>query len=182
MIDTLDLSVVILCPERNISGVKCTAYAVQRYFSEGLEMICITGNNATASEIKEMKVFCPTYKGKDTITSLINTGINKIKGKWALLMYAGSSVRPFVERKLRYFAESPKDVLYPVVGMKMNFVEGSSNGILINKETFKEVGEFPEHKMQKAGVNDFELAKLFWATKAIECGCKFKGIVGLRII
>ena len=91
-------------------------------------------------------------------------------------------VRPFVERKLRYFAESPKDVLYPVVGMKMNFVEGSSNGILINKETFKEVGEFPEHKMQKAGVNDFELAKLFWATKAIECGCKFKGIVGLRII
>ena len=182
MVNDLDLSVVVLCPERNMGGLKGTVGSVKHHFYEGRDVICVTAGNATAEEVKEMKTFCPTYKGKDTITSLINVGMKKIKTEWGFLVYAGSCVRPYLERKLYYFVDSPKDILFPIVDRKMNFVEGSSNGILINKATFKEVGDFPEGVMYKAGSNDFELAKLLWTIDAMKCGCKFKGIVGLRII
>ena len=58
----------------------------------------------------------------------------------------------------------------------------SFNGVLINKKFFKEVGKFPEAPMEKDGMNDFELAKLFWACDAVGKGVQFKGIVGLRVI
>ena len=66
--------------------------------------------------------------------------------------------------------------------MKMNFVEGSSNGLLISKELFKKTGGFTEAKMYKQGTNSFELAKMLWAMNAMKHGSTFKGIVGLRIV
>jgi hypothetical protein len=181
MVNNLDLSVIVLCPERNIGGLKGTVGSIKHHFYNR-DVICVTGSNASAEEIKEMKAFCSTYKGKATITSLINVGMRKIKTEWGFLLYAGSFVRPYLERKLHYFVGSPKDILFPIVDRKMNFVEGSSNGILINRDTFKEVGDFPEAPMYKAGTNDFELAKTIWTINAMKCGCVFKGIVGLRIL
>jgi hypothetical protein len=178
MIDNLDLSVIALCPEKNINGLKGTVRSVKHHFFDR-ETICVTGKNATADEIKEMKAFCPIHKGKDTITSLINVGMKKIKSEWGFIIYAGSYVRPFIEVKLCHFVDSLTDVLYPIIDRKMNFVDGSSNGILMSKTMFKEAGDFPD--VNKAGANDFELAKLLWATNAIKHGCKFKGIVGLKV-
>lgn len=175
------MSVIILCPERNIAGLKCSVGSIKRHFYDR-EIICVTGKNVIAEDVKEMKSICPVYKGKNTITSLINVGMKKIKGEWGFIMYVGSYVRPGMEKKIVRFVESPKDVLYPVVDRKINFVDGSSNGILLNKTTFKEVGDFADEPMYKFGTNDFELAKLLWAMDAIEHGCKFKGIVGLKII
>jgi hypothetical protein len=181
MVEKLDLSVIVLCPERNIGGLRGTVGSIKRHFYDR-DIVCITGNNATADELKEMKAYCPSYKGKDTITSLMNTGMKKIKTEWGFIIYAGSCVRAFMERKLANFVTSTKDVLYPIVDMKLNFMEGSSNGILLSKELFKAAGEFPDAKMYKQGTNDFELAKMLWALSAIECGGKFKGIMGLRVI
>ena len=55
------------------------------------------------------------------------------------------------------------------------------NGIFIHRKLFDEVGDFPSGEMQKAGVSDIELAKLFWANDAIDKGAKFKAIVGMRV-
>jgi hypothetical protein len=177
----LDLSVIVLCPERNIAGLKCSVGSIKRHFYDR-EIICITGKNATPDEMNNMREICPSYKGKETITSLINVGMKKIKSEWGFILYAGAYVRLYMEKKLCRFVESEKDILYPIVDRKMNFVDGSSNGILLNKTIFKEVGDFPDATMYKSGMNDFELAKLLWALDAVKHGCKFKGIVGLKII
>ena len=128
-----------------------------------------------------MKEVCPVHKGKDTITSLVNVGMKKLKHEWGLLMFGGSRVQPYVERKLK-FAESPSDVLFPVVEKRYDFVSSSFNGVMINTKFFQEVGDFPECTMIKEGMNDFEMAKLFWCMAAIEKKATFKGIIGLRII
>ena len=96
-------------------------------------------------------------------------------------MFGGSRVQPYVERKLK-FAESPSDVLFPVVEKRYDFVSSSFNGVMINTKFFQEVGDFPECTMIKEGMNDFEMAKLFWCMAAIEKKATFKGIIGLRII
>ena len=44
---------------------------------------------------------------------------------------------------------------------------------ILNGKTFEEVGEFPD-------MDSLDSSKLIWANKAIDKGCKFKGIVGAR--
>ena len=87
----MDVGIIILCPDRNTGGVKNTVGSIKHH-CYNRECINIVGNDATAAEVKEMKEFCPTYKGKDTITSLINTGFKRLKHEWGFLMFAGSRV------------------------------------------------------------------------------------------
>lgn len=177
----MDMGVIILCPDRNIAGLKNTLGSIKHH-CYGRECIAIVPGDTPAADVKDMKELCPTHKGKGTITSLINTGMKKIKHDWAFIMFGGSRVQPYLERRFASFVKSEKDVLYPVVDRKCNFVDGCFNGVLINTEFFKTVGDFPEVTIQKEGFNDFELAKLFWALDAIEKGGIFKGIVGMKII
>lgn len=177
----LDLSVIVLSTDQNPANLKVTASSMG-YLHHCRETICVVDKNISKEDLIAFKEICPTYKGKDTITSLINTGMKKIKGEWGFLVYSGSRIRIFLEKKIAWFAKSERDILFPVVDGKYHFPEGSSNGILINKKTFKEIGDFPEETMAKAGVNDFELAKMFWAMEAVNKGCTFKAIVGMRII
>jgi hypothetical protein len=83
--------------------------------------------------------------------------------------------------KLNQFLNSEKDILFPVVDRKMNFVDGSINGIVVHKKAFKEIGDIAPNSLQKVGYNDFEISKLFWAMDAVEKGYKFKAIVGMQI-
>jgi len=178
----MEVGFIILCPERNIGGIKNTVGSI-RHHCNNRECICITPEDTTASEIKEMKAICPTYKGKDTVTSLINTGVDKIKSEWAFFLFSGSRVMHYLEKRFFKFAQSEKDILFPVIDRKkLDFIEGSFNGILLNVNTFKKIGGFPTAKMFKDDLNEFEMAKLLWALDAVEYGCKFKGIVGMRII
>jgi hypothetical protein len=176
----MDVGFIILCPDRNIAGLRNSVGSIN-YHSYDRESIAVVGNDATAADIKEMKEVCPVHKGKDTITSLVNVGMKKLKHEWGLLMFGGSRVQPYVERKLK-FAESPSDVLFPVVEKRYDFVSSSFNGVMINTKFFQEAGDFPECTMIKEGMNDFEMAKLFWCMAAIEKKATFKGIIGLRII
>jgi len=177
----VDLGFIILCPDRNIGGLKNT-YGSINYHSYNRDAICVVGNDATPTDIKEMKEICPTYKGKDTITSLINTGFRHLKHEWGLLLFGGSRIPIFLERRISSFTKNEEDILFPVVEKRYDFVSGSFNGVLINKKFFKKVGNFPDTQMEKAGMNDFEMAKLLWALDAHEKGAIFKGIVGMRII
>ena len=46
--------------------------------------------------------------------------------------------------------------------------------LLIDRKTFKEIGEFNEE-------GHLEMVKAEWAMSAIECGCKFKAILGSKM-
>lgn len=177
----MDLGFIILCPDRNIAGLRNTLGSI-RHHCYDRESIAVVGNDATAGDIKEFKEYCTTYKAKDTITSLINTGMLKLRHEWGFIVFGGSRFQPYVERKVATFIKTEKDVLFPVVDRRCDFVSGSFNGVLINRKFFEEIGEFPEATMVKDGMNDFEMAKMFWACDAIEKGVVFKGIVGLKII
>lgn len=179
--DGLDFGFIILCPDRNPGALKNTCGSV-RHHSYDRDAIAVVGNDANKEDIATMKEICPTYKGKDTITSLVNKGFYHLKHEWGFIVFAGSRVQPLFERRLKPFANEYSDILFPVVEKRCDFVSGSFNGVLINKKFFKEVGKFPETTMIKEGVNDFEMAKLFWAVDAVAKGAKFKGIVGLRVI
>lgn len=177
----VDLGFIILCPDRNTGGVKNTCGSI-RHHSYNRDVICIVGSDATKKEIEEMNEMCPTYKGKDTITSLVNKGFYHLKHEWGLLLFAGSRIQPFLERKISTFINSTQDILYPIDINHLDFVSTSFNGVIINKNFFKEVGKFPESKMEKDNMNDFEFVKMLWAVDALEKGAKLKGILGIKII
>ena len=177
----MDVGIVVLCPDRNPAALRNTVGSVN-YSLYDRECIAIVPKAISPKEVIELKEFAPVYKGKDTITSLVNVGMKRLKQEWGFVVFAGSRVPKFLERKFATFVKSNKDVIYPIVDRKCNFVEGSFNGVLFNKEFFKEAGDFPDVPMEKPGLNDFEFAKLLWATNALNVGAVFKGIVGMRTI
>jgi hypothetical protein len=176
----MDVGIIVLCPNRNPAALKNSVGGI-RHHCLNREVIAAIPTGTPISVSKELKQYCPVYKGKDTITSLVNIGMKRLSNTWGFVIFSGSRVPKFVEKKWN-FATSDKDVLYPIVDMKCNFVDGSFNGVLINKAFFQEVGDFPDVPMEKPGLNDFEFAKLLWATKALEAGVLFKGIVGMKVI
>jgi hypothetical protein len=177
----MDLGFVILCPNKDDLALRNTVRSIRHYAHR--DIIGVVGDNAGPHDIKKMKEWCDNvYKGKDTITSLMNTGMKRIKNDWALILFEGSIIRPMLERKICRFVTSEKDVIFPIVAGKYDFVEGSCNGILVHRNTFKEVGDFPEIGMSKEGLNELEVSKMFWAEDAIRKGCQFKGVIGVRIL
>lgn len=171
---------IVLCPERNLGGLKNTVNSIKRGY-ENASVICTIANDANKDEIKEASNLCDVYKGGSTITSLINTGMKKTKENWNIIVFAGSWITPQLRRKFDLFVKDEKDILFPVMWRKTNFIEGSMNGLIIHKKAFKEVGDFPNGPMQKAGVPEMELIKMFWALDAIKLGYVFKAIVGMKV-
>jgi len=177
----MEVCFLILNPDGNYIGLKNTIGSIKlRSFNR--DYICAVGQNTGSKELKEMKELCPTFKGKNTITSLINTGFKKIKKGWVCIVFSGSRIPAGIEKKWSLFCKNENDVLYPIVEKKYNFVEGSFNGVLINTDFFNKCGDFPDHVMQKQGLNDFEFAKLLWSFDALKNGACFKGIIGMKVI
>ena len=178
----MDVGFIILCPDRNPGGLKNSVGSIA-FHSYQRESICVVGNDANDADIKMLGKHCPVVQGEETLTSLINKGMKANKHEWGFIIFSGSRIPAFLERKIDYFAKSEKEVLYPVLDQqRTDFISGSFNGVMIHSKLFKEIGDFPSFKARKDGLNDFELAKTFWALDAITAGAKFKGIVGLRII
>lgn len=176
-----DLGFVILCPDRSIGGLRNTVNSIRSIIPES-NILCTVGNDVNSEELITMNNICPTLQAEDTITSLINLGLKEAKPDWNMLLFAGSFVRLGIYKKFDLFAKDEKDILFPVVNNKIDFVEGSMNGIILHKNTFKLVGDFNTSSMQKLGSNELEMIKLFWAMSAVEHGCRFKAIVGMKVI
>lgn len=176
----LDVGFIVLCPDKDLPGLRSTVSSLQ---CEALssDVCCVVPSDTTARDMQGFEAVCPTYKGKDTITSLINAGMQKLQHDWGFMIYAGSRLKTNLQRKLELFIKSDRDVMFPIVNGITNFVEGSSNGVLISKGLFKDAGEFPTIKRASETVNDFELAKLMWADEAMKKGCQFKAIAGMKI-
>lgn len=171
---------IILCPDRNQQNLKDTVKSINSVYT-GCPYLGVVDGDIKKNELTEIGKICDTYKGKNTITSLINTGMKKTSADWNVIVFAGTWLKLALQRKFNLFATNEKDILYPVVDGKYNFVDGSMNGIVLHKKTFADVGEFADSPLISEEIDEMTTVKLFWALKAMEKGCSFKGIVGMRI-
>jgi len=169
----LNFGFVILCSDRAVKLLQGTANSIRKRYP-GVEYICSTDESAKARDIKEMKEICPTFKGKNTFSSLINTGMKNSKVDWNFIVFAGSTIPSKLDLRYFYFVDNDKDILFPIVEGKTDFVSGTLNGVLVNTSTFKSIGN-----IEIEGSLDF--VKTMWACKAIEKGCRFKAIANIKI-
>jgi asparagine synthetase B (glutamine-hydrolysing) len=124
---------VILAPENALNMIKVTINSIN-YHYPNISHICVTDSSASKEEILEIKKHCPTYKGKETITSLINVGMRHAPLDWVFLIFAGTNVRPRLDEKFSFYVGSEKDILFPVAEKKHNFIEATLNGLFMNKK------------------------------------------------
>lgn len=169
-----DYGFIILCSERRINLLSTTANSI-KYRYEKTPYICVTDDSAKASDLKEMKSICPTFKGKNTFSSLINVGVKNAKPDWNFIVFAGSTVCAKLNNKYDTFIEDEKDILFPIVDQKYDFVNGSLNGLFFHKKAIKEIGTIEEE-------GSLEFVKTIWAAKAIIKGYRFKAIANAKII
>ena len=170
---SLKSSFAIVCPDNSPGLVRNTANSIKCRFPE-LPFICVANGSATPDEMAEMRATCPAYKGGDTISSLVNVALRHAPAEWVFVVFAGSVVPQKMDEKFGFFVGSDKDILFPVVQRMTNFVDGTWNGLYLNKKNFKDVGQFMES-------GELQEVKCEWASRAIEAGCRFKGVVGIKV-
>ena len=179
----MNFGFVILSPDHDVGRLKSTMNSIRnRYLN--IPCVCATGKDATTEDLKEMNEICPAFRGGTTFTSLINKGMAKGHKEWNLIIVEGTIVRRGMEWKYSRFIENDLDILYPIVvdydrdgkpiKLHISFDEAPLNGIFIHQKAFKLVGNF--------GDNPLEIEKLLWALDANKKGCKFKGILGAKMI
>ncbi|MFZ8393467.1 hypothetical protein ACO1MB_14640, partial [Staphylococcus aureus] len=66
------------------------------------------------------------------------------------------------------------DILFPIVDRKMNFIDGTINGIFLHRQAFDLTGPFSDDP-------SLEKSKAVWSSTAVEKGCTFKAILGAQI-
>ena len=169
----LDFGFIVLCPENHSGSLKSTVNSIKARYPK-YPVICITEKTTKDENLKKMKEICTVYKGQDTFSSLINIGMKNTKAEWNFILCAGPLIPNKIDKRFSFFIENKKDVLFPIVDNKTNFVDATLNGLLINKETWKEVGEM-------ANTGPLEIVKLMWALDAIAKGVQFKAISSVKI-
>lgn len=180
----LDFGFVILSPEHNIGSVSGTVRSIKNHYQD-VPITCAVGEDTTPEEMKELKKVCPkVWRGKNTITSLINTGMKRGHKQWNIIVMEGVWVKRGITTRYASFLNDEQDILFPIVvdynreGLPIkiyrDFESCTLNGIMIHHNTFKEVGEVPK-------LEDINRAKLLWSVQAQEKGCTFKAILGAKL-
>ncbi len=177
-----NLGFIIISPEPNLGRLKSTCTSIRNNYGIKSDIICIVCDQ-TKENLEDYNSYCPSFKGRNTITSLINLGFKKTKKAWNILIVEGSYVKANIDRKYCQFIKDEKNILFPVVcdydiqgkptKIYNNFWDCSLNGMLIHKETFKKVGNFSD--------TDLAESRLFWCYEAQRIGCEFKAILGAKM-
>lgn len=166
-----DLGFIILCPEMKFGGLKLTVSGIVSHFGESSHL-CVIPDNTDPEEAKVVKSICPAVKGGSSISSMINAGFKKAKKPWNLVVVSGNNIRYNPVLKYTRFTKSAKDVIYPVSDKSYwKWEDSSIHGMLIHREAFKEVGDFPDEE-------SLPYCKLLWSVKALDKGYTFKGLIG----
>lgn len=168
----LEFGFIIICPNLNIGHLKNTISSIDIYYPQAKTLVVLPGL-CKKEELDSISRLKKAIKGGKTVTSLVNKGMeNSPSPAWNFLLYSKGWLRtPKLDIKYSYFVETEKDILFPIVNRNLTFIASDINGLLIHKKTFEEVGDFPD-------IDSLDSSKVIWATKAINSGCKFKGIVG----
>ncbi len=191
--------IVLSTDEHNIAQLRATANSIKKQYGTDTSVICVVPACLSKDDIKEIKEICPVYQGENTITSLINLGMKKGHKEWNILVMEGVYVNIDIVKKLFTFAESEKEILYPIVtqsnrrvqqpirGQKFSkkwtrpvkitwaFEDSTLNGIAIHADAFKEIGDFT------CRTDSLVLSKLEWRLYAEAKGYRFKAILGAKI-
>lgn len=176
---------IILSPDHNIGGLKGTLRSILNNYSSSVNVVCATGKTTKPSQFKEMNECCKTYRGGNTITSLINIGLDKGHDEWNIIIMEGCWVKRNIHLKYERWIESYADVLYSIfinynkeghpIKIFKDFEECSLNGICIHKKLFKEIGKFSDDPLN--------VSRLLWSVDAKnKKNANFKGILGTKII
>jgi hypothetical protein len=171
--DFKKLGFVILNPDCDPHALRKTTNGIKEYFPLS-SILCVVGSKSVNVEL--LGNYCKVYVGGNTITSLIDVGMENMKTDWSFIITAGTPVRRNSLKKHIYFLRSEKDILYPVVDRKIWFDEATVNGILLPTNAIKEVGKMGDNN------HSLKLIKLLWTLTAIERGFRFKALVGARLI
>ena len=173
----------IISSEPNYGNLACTVRSIKNNYSTA-NYLCVTSRSVKSEQYKKMIELCPVFKGKSTVTSLINMALKKSKSEWTLVVMEGTPIHRGIDKKYGLFIENNKDVLFSIIMqydkqgrpivIKDTFEDAPLNGMLIHRDTFKEVGDFTDESIP--------VSKLFWEAKAVDQGCKFKGVIGMRIL
>lgn len=173
---------IVVVPNHNSGLLRSTINSIQNNYPNA-PCICVVEKNAPQQAVKQMETICRVFKGGDTITSLINTGMANGPSDWNIVVMGGSYVAENSAHRLFNFVSDTKDVIYAVMPdydrsgkptkLHDSFFEASLNGLTIHKDTFKKVGKFTD--------NPLEVSKTFWNMCALDNGCVFKGILGVKI-
>ena len=175
---------IILASELNVGRLKATRNSIWNHYNDQIPMVCVVPKNTPASEIKIAKGLCSIQKGKDTVTSLINTGFKHGHKEWNVIIMEGTWVKGNIDKKYSYFFEDEKDIFFPIVvdydiqGKPVKIYDRfqvcSLNGVMIHSKTFKQVGNFIDDE-------SLDLSRLGWEEKARSIGCRFKAILGAKL-
>jgi len=179
----LDMGFIILSPEPNIGRLKGTVRSIKNNYSQNARMLCVVEKGTKKPEIDEMKEVCPTFRGGQTVTSLINTGFKNAGSGWNMLIIEGAWLPSGVKYRYSRWMKSEKDILFPIVvnydrdgnptKVFGTFSECTINGILADRDFFLGVGKLTE--------NPLKISREFWAMDAVSKGALFKGILGIKI-
>jgi hypothetical protein len=179
----LNFGVGILAPEQNIGAIMCTVRSLRNNYPN-IPFICVVPKDASPTTIEEISNVCPVYKGKNTITSLMNTAIRRGCKEWNLLIMEGAVVRSGIVQKYSLFIDDITNVLFPIVmdrnrkgepcNIRNKFHDASLNGTFIHQKTFKNIGDFSDESLIES--------KLWWAVNAINKGTQFKAILGTQLL
>lgn len=170
----LNCGFIIIAPDNNPKLVEITASSIRNKYSKS-PFICIVTSEISPEDAREISQMCPTYQAQNSYSSLINEGIKNSPSDWNLVVISGTSIRSRFFRKYSCFIKSEKDILFPVVDRKWNFVDATVNGIFMHKNVHGEVGDIPQ-------LNTIQECKAVWAVDALNKGYKFKAVVGSGLI
>jgi len=179
------LGFVIVSPEPNIARLKDTVRSIRNHFGDDAKVVCSVEKGIKKEPLEEMKGVCPSFKGGNTVMSIINSGMKKMGGKgWRFLVMEGARVPSGMESRYRRWIRANTDVLFPITmnhdregrptRVLTSFEESTLNGTLIHTDLFEEVGGFSD--------NPIGVSKAFWAMDARAKGAQFKGILGVKVI
>jgi hypothetical protein len=179
----IDINFVVLSPEPNIGRLKGTLRSIKNNYREDASIICSVNKEIKKPQIEEMNLVCPTIRGGDTMTSLINKGIKNSKPGWTMLIMEGAWLPKNVQYRYSMWINSEADILFPIVtsynkeGVPVKiyntFSECTLNGILLDRDFFLKVGKLSE--------NPLKISREFWSMEAAEKGAVFKAILGIKI-
>ncbi len=171
----LELGIIIICPNSNIGHLKNTISSANVYYPNNKISIILSAN-CDKEDLEKSSKLKKTYKGGVSLSSMINCGVkNAPCPEWNFIIICKGWIRSRLDIKYSYFIENEKDILFPVTNFKLtNFADTDLNGLLIHKQAFHDIGDFPD-------IESLDISKLIWINTAIEKQYRFKGVVGAKI-
>lgn len=179
----IDLGFIVISSEPNIGRLKSTCNSIKSNYSNS-PVLAVVPKDINKDIFNDMKNICDCYKGKDTITSLINTGFKNCSNVWNMIIMEGTWVKGSIDKKYSYFLEDEKDIFYPVLcnydimgkptKIHSNPWDCSLNGMMIHKKTYEKIGDHDNEC-------SIEVSRYLWSASAKDQNCKFKAILGVKI-